>query len=53
MSRSELEVEIAKAVKEKWQDNGVEFLVGAISSIATTGQLKALLRGVKENGSFN
>jgi hypothetical protein len=48
--RTALEMALADAVKNKMEDNGVEFLVGALSSITTESQLKALLEGVKSNG---
>jgi hypothetical protein len=35
---------LALAMREKWQENAVEALVGALSSVTTEGQLEALIK---------
>ena len=45
MNRSELEVNLSKVMRDKWGDNAVEALVGALSSITTEKQLEALIEG--------
>lgn len=49
MSKVDLENDLARLARERWGDNAVEALVGALSSIATHGQLAAL---VAELGCF-
>ena len=46
--RVELELRLAQVVKEKWYRGGIDYLVGAISSITTEEQLEAL---IKANGT--
>jgi hypothetical protein len=43
MIHSELEVLLADVVRSKWGDRGIEYLVGAISSITTDDQLTVLI----------
>jgi hypothetical protein len=43
MIQSELETRLADVVRSKYGDNGIEYLVGAISSITTEDQLKVLI----------
>ena len=43
MIKSNLEVLLADVVRSKWGDKGIEYLVGAISSITTNDQLTALI----------
>ena len=43
MIHSELEVLLADVVRSKWGDKGIEYLVGAISSITTSDQLTVLI----------
>jgi len=43
MIDSELETLLADVVRSKWGDRGIEYLVGAISSITTADQLTALI----------
>jgi hypothetical protein len=43
MIHSELEVLLADVVRSKWGDKGIQYLVGAISSITTAEQLTALI----------
>jgi hypothetical protein len=43
MIQSELEIRLADVVRSKWGENGIEYLVGAISSITTEDQLKVLI----------
>jgi hypothetical protein len=43
MIQSELETRLADVVRSKYGDNGIEFLVGALSSITTEDQLKVLI----------
>lgn len=50
MNNSQLEMELATAVRQVWKDQGVEFLVGALSSIATPNQLRVLIDEVKQSG---
>jgi hypothetical protein len=40
---SELETRLADAVRSKYGDNGIEYLVGAIASITTEDQLRVLV----------
>ena len=47
MNKVKLEMELAKVMRDKWNDNAVEALVGALSSITTTDQLKALIEATK------
>ena len=49
--RTELEMALAEAVKKKWGDVSVEYLVGALSSITTEDQLKSLIKGVTNENS--
>lgn len=43
MTRKELEIALAQSIKDNWGDGGVEYLVGALSSITTEEQLTVLL----------
>jgi len=43
VSKADLENDLARLARERWGDNAVEALVGALSSIATYGQLAALV----------
>jgi hypothetical protein len=43
MIQSELETRLADVVRSKYGDNGIEYLVGAISSITTEQQLEVLI----------
>ena len=43
MIQSELETLLADTVRSRWGDNGIEYLIGAMSTIATQEQLTALL----------
>ena len=43
MIKSNLEVLLTDVVRSKWGDKGIEYLVGAISSITTSDQLTALI----------
>ena len=43
MIQSDLEMLLADVVRSKWGDKGIEYLVGAISSITTNDQLTALI----------
>ena len=43
MIQSELEMLLADVVRSKWGDKGIEYLVGAISSITTFDQLTVLI----------
>lgn len=47
MTREQLEMELAQSVKDKWGDNAVEYLVGALSSVITTEQLIVLVESNK------
>jgi hypothetical protein len=48
MTREQLEVALAESVRDKWGDNGVEYLVGALSSVTTTNQLTVLLESLNK-----
>jgi hypothetical protein len=43
MLQTELEIELADVIRSRWGDNGIEYLIGAMSTIATPEQLTALL----------
>lgn len=47
MTREQLEVALAESVRDKWGDNAVEYLVGALSSVITTEQLTVLVESNK------
>lgn len=49
MISSEIEMLLADVVRSKWGDKGIEYLVGAISSITTTDQLTALVNAQLES----
>ena len=49
MNLSKLEILLADSVRSKWGDKGIEYLVGAISSITTTEQLTALVNAQLES----
>lgn len=49
MISSEIEMLLADVVRSKWGDKGIEYLVGAISSITTTEQLTALVNAQLES----
>jgi hypothetical protein len=49
MIHSELETLLADVVRSKWGDKGIEYLVGAISSITTDDQLTALINANLES----
>lgn len=49
LSESELEMLLTDVVRSKWGDKGIEYLVGAISSITTTDQLTALVNAQLES----
>ena len=48
MIQSELETILVDVVRSKWGDNGIEYLVGAISSITTASQLMVLIEENKK-----
>jgi len=52
MTKVDLENELARLAREKWGDNAVEALVGALSSIATDGQMSALVAAL-DDGSYD
>ena len=43
MKLTELEMLLADVVRSKWGDKGIEYLVGAISSVTTSDQLTSLI----------
>jgi hypothetical protein len=43
MKLNELEMLLADVVRSKWGDKGIEYLVGAISSVTTSDQLTSLI----------
>jgi hypothetical protein len=43
MIKSNLETLLTDVVRSKWGDKGIEYLVGAISSITTDDQLTVLI----------
>lgn len=43
MIQSELEMLLANTVRSRWGENGIEYLVGVISTITTTEQLTVLV----------
>jgi hypothetical protein len=43
MIQTELEIELVNVIRSRWGDNGIEYLIGAMSTIATQEQLTALL----------
>ena len=43
MKLNELEMLLADVVRSKWGDKGIEYLVGAISSVTTSDQLTVLI----------
>ena len=49
MISSEIEMLLADSVRSKWGDKGIEYLVGAISSITTTEQITALVNAQLES----
>jgi hypothetical protein len=49
MKLNELEMLLADVVRSKWGDKGIEYLVGAISSITTDDQLTALINANLES----
>jgi len=49
MISSEIEMLLADVVRSKWGDKGIEYLVGAISSITTPEQLTALVNAQLES----
>ena len=46
-SKVEIEMLLAQAVKDRYADAGVDFMVGALSSMTTLEQLEALLESLK------
>jgi len=49
MNLSKLEILLADSVRSKWGDKGIEYLVGAISSITTPEQLTSLVNAQLES----
>ena len=49
MISSEIEMLLADVVRSKYGDKGIEYLVGAISSITTPEQLTALVNAQLES----
>jgi hypothetical protein len=43
MVQTELEIELVNVIRSRWGDDGIEYLVGAMSTITTQEQLTALL----------
>ena len=43
MIQTELEIELVDVIRSRWGDNGIEYLVGAISSITTASQMRTLI----------
>lgn len=48
-SKAEIEMALAEAVKERYAEAGVEYMVGALSSVTTIEQLEALLESLNTN----
>jgi lipoprotein NlpI len=46
--RVELEQRLAQVVKEKWDTNVAEYMVGAVSSLLTEEQLETLIKANEE-----
>jgi hypothetical protein len=46
-SRAEIEMALAHAVKARYAEGGVEYMVGAMSSITSIEQLESLLESLK------
>jgi hypothetical protein len=41
--KSEVEMKLARLVRSKWGDNGIEYLVGALASVTSVEQLTVLI----------
>jgi hypothetical protein len=50
-SQAEIEMALAEAVKARYAEAGVEYMVGALSSITTIEQLEALLESLNTNNA--
>lgn len=46
-TKAEIEMALAEAVKARYAEAGVDFMVGAMSSITSIEQLEALLESLK------
>jgi hypothetical protein len=46
-TKAEIEMALAEAVKARYAEAGVEFMVGAMSSITSIEQLESLLESLK------
>lgn len=46
-TKAEIEMALAEAVKARYAEAGVEYMVGALSSITSVEQLEALLESLK------
>lgn len=46
-TKADMEMLLAQAVKDRYAEAGVEFMVGALSSMVTIEQLEALLESLK------
>jgi hypothetical protein len=42
--QSELETRLVDVIRSKWGENGIEYLVGALSTITTGEQLETLIK---------
>ena len=52
-TKVEIEMALAKAVKHRYAEAGVSFMVGALSSVTTVEQLIALLESLTESPNEN
>ena len=46
-TKAEIEMALAEAVKARYAEAGVEFMVGALSSMTSIEQLESLLESLK------
>jgi hypothetical protein len=52
-TKVEIEVALAEAVKHRYAEAGVEYMVGALSSVTTIEQLIVLLDSLTESPNEN
>jgi hypothetical protein len=52
-TKAEIERALAEAVKHRYAEAGVEYMVGALSSVTTIEQLIVLLESLKESPNEN
>lgn len=47
MNKAEIEMKLARAIKDQFGENAVEYAVGLLASLTTSTQLEVVLRALR------